>query len=375
MMHPNHPLAVWLTSSGIDPAMGGIASVTRSCLEALAPGEFPEAGPAPGGAMRFICLQNPPDREAEDCAGKLRNRFCRGSRLRFLFEVALQVFHRPALILFEHVDLAQCQTLLPRPRRCPYAVWGHGIELWRALPARKEEALREADLLLFNSSFTREKAATFHPWILDRPYRVIPLCRGKSGETESPSAFPDSSSRKPDILTVGRLVEDRPKGHLEILAAMPEILAKSPRTHWHIAGSGPWGKTLEAKIKEASMESHITMHGFVDEEKLEQLFQSSRVFAMPSHGEGFGLVYAEAMSHGLPCIGSNLDAAPEVIGDDGWIVDPADGASLTNTLLIPLLADETEFSRYSKVAKERSLFFNQDRFSRDLREALADSFL
>ena len=123
------------------------------------------------------------------------------------------------------------------------------------------------------------------------------------------------------------------------------------------------------------MESHITMHGFVDEEKLEQLFQSSRVFAMPSHGEGFGLVYAEAMSHGLPCIGSNLDAAPEVIGDDGWIVDPADGAALTNTLLIPLLADETEFSRYSKVAKERSLFFNQDRFSRDLREALADSFL
>ena len=36
---------------------------------------------------------------------------------------------------------------------------------------------------------------------------------------------------------------------------------------------------------------------------------------MPSRQEGFGLVYAEAMWHGLPCVGSTADAAAEVIRD------------------------------------------------------------
>jgi len=371
MMHPNHPLAVWLTSSGIDPAMGGIASVTRSCLEALAPGEFPEAGPAPGGAMRFICLQNPPDREAEDCAGKLRNRFCRGSRLRFVLENAWQILAKPDWVIHEHVDLAQCQTLLPRFLQSRYAVWCHGIELWRELPPRKQKALKGADLLLFNSAFTREKAATFHPWILDCAFQVVPLCREpNTGKAASPGSTPATISREPAILTVGRLIEDRPKGHLEILNALPSLTKEIPNLHWHIVGDGPWRESLENAILEAGVANQATVHGFVSAEKLDHLYRSSRIFAMPSHGEGFGLVYAEAMAQGLPCIGSTLDAAPEVIREGGMCVDLSNLEALPQALAQYLGMEEEEFEHASSQARQRSEFFRLERFAYDLQEAL-----
>jgi glycosyltransferase involved in cell wall biosynthesis len=61
---------------------------------------------------------------------------------------------------------------------------------------------------------------------------------------------------------------------------------------------------------------------------------------MPSRGEGFGLAYLEAMSHGLPCIGSTHDAAGEIVTDEvtGFLVDQTDTAALVDRIA-RLLAD------------------------------------
>jgi phosphatidylinositol alpha-1,6-mannosyltransferase len=73
-----------------------------------------------------------------------------------------------------------------------------------------------------------------------------------------------------------------------------------------------------------------------------ELYRGAQVFAMPSRGEGFGLVYLEAMAHGLPCIGSTHDAAGEVIADGitGYLTPQADIAGLAARVL-DLLTDES----------------------------------
>ena len=56
----------------------------------------------------------------------------------------------------------------------------------------------------------------------------------------------------------------------------------------------------------------IEFRGFVPDEQIEDVWASATLFAMPGVMEGFGLVYIEAMRHGLPVIASVHDAAPEI---------------------------------------------------------------
>jgi phosphatidylinositol alpha-1,6-mannosyltransferase len=66
--------------------------------------------------------------------------------------------------------------------------------------------------------------------------------------------------------------------------------------------------------------------GRVPDDELAELYRRASLFAMPSRQEGFGLVYAEALWHGLPCLGSTADAAGQVIrdGENGVLVPYGD---------------------------------------------------
>ena len=74
--------------------------------------------------------------------------------------------------------------------------------------------------------------------------------------------------------------------------------------------------------------------GFVADGVMRQLLARCQIFAMPSRGEGFGLAYLEAMRCGLPCIGSDADAASEVIADDetGRIVASSEIGQLASAI-------------------------------------------
>ena len=69
--------------------------------------------------------------------------------------------------------------------------------------------------------------------------------------------------------------------------------------------------------------------------QLEELYSHSRVFAMPSRNEGFGLVYIEAMRFGLPVIASDHDAAKEIVihGKTGLIINLNRPDELPNAII------------------------------------------
>jgi glycosyltransferase involved in cell wall biosynthesis len=254
--------------------------------------------------------------------------------------------------------------LIPRGLRSPYVVWVHGIEVWKELPKRKLQALQKAELLVFNSNFTRQRFESFHG--SEFPTRIVHLTATR-GEEDRPAA---RQARQPWILTVGRLEPGRPKGHQQILAAMPAIAAAVPDVQWHVVGAGRGLEPFRELVWQSPVKNRIQLHGFLEQRQLDDLFRECRVFAMPSFGEGFGIVYLEAMQRGCIAVGSTLDAASEVIGDGGVCLDPNDGPSLQRELIGLLQAPEPEFQQRSGRARGRAAAFSEAKFQTDLIAAL-----
>ena len=71
-----------------------------------------------------------------------------------------------------------------------------------------------------------------------------------------------------------------------------------------------------------------------DRRIIKTLYEEASIFVMPSLCEPFGLVFLEAMGYRLPCIGSTIDAMPEIIqeGKTGFLVPPGDADSLSERI-------------------------------------------
>jgi phosphatidylinositol alpha-1,6-mannosyltransferase len=127
------------------------------------------------------------------------------------------------------------------------------------------------------------------------------------------------------ILTVGRLAAaERYKGHDRLIAAFPGILARVPDAAYLIVGSGDDRSRLERLAREAGVADHVMFAGHVPDEELPDYLALAHVFAMPSTGEGFGIVFLEAAASGLPVIGGNRDGSVDALaeGKTGRLVNP-----------------------------------------------------
>jgi phosphatidylinositol alpha-1,6-mannosyltransferase len=156
------------------------------------------------------------------------------------------------------------------------------------------------------------------------------------------------------VLIVGRLETGRPKGHDELIACWPTVAAAVPGARLAIVGRGPDHPRIRGIAASSAAAASIDLLGFVSDQELERLYNRAAVFAMPSRGEGFGLVYIEAMRHGLPVVGSVHDAAPEVNldGVTGANVDLDRPGQLAERL-VELLRDRALASRLGEAARAR----------------------
>lgn len=86
-----------------------------------------------------------------------------------------------------------------------------------------------------------------------------------------------------------------------------------------------------------------------DAAAIKRLYSDAAVFVLPTLYEPFGISYVEAMAHGMPCIGTNICAVPEIIEDGvtGRLVAPGDAESLARAL-IDLLIDPDKARAYGE---------------------------
>jgi len=232
---------------------------------------------------------------------------CGGSRTGFVARFAL------AAAGADHVYHDFAGTLRARPfallGHAGHAAWAHGEEIWDRPRPDYADALARADLVLVNSPYTLDRAAAS----LGRCRRVA-LCRLATEEDEAPAAIGPADG-PPTVLLLGRVDDGLPKGHDLLISLWPRVVAAVPDARLVLAGGGIGVATVRALAAASPAAASITVTGFVPDADIEALWRATRVLAMPSRGEGFGLVFIEAMRRGLPVLASTEDAGGELVAD------------------------------------------------------------
>jgi phosphatidyl-myo-inositol dimannoside synthase len=276
----------------------------------------------------------------------------------------LQLRHPDHVLFFDHPGPARIQAVLPRAARARYGVFAHGIEVWRPLSWGRARALRGAALLLTNSSCTQRQALAAGN-ALERA-EILPLAletRPSQGQVEERLLARVGSGF---LLIVGRLAaSERYKGHEELLEAVEVLRASGAGARLVVVGDGDDRARLEALAREHGVADLVTFTGFVNEATRAALYERCLAFVMPSDGEGFGLVYLEAMRAGRPCVALAGTAAAEIVagGETGLLV--ASRGEPLREALAQLLAEPELAERLGAQGRRRwSKHFSAERFSR-----------
>jgi glycosyltransferase involved in cell wall biosynthesis len=130
------------------------------------------------------------------------------------------------------------------------------------------------------------------------------------------------------------------------LTALPEVLKQVPDVFLVIVGPGDDRPRLEAMAQELKVTDRVRFAGRVSDEELQSYLAACDLFVLPSTGEGFGIVYLEAMFHGKACIGARAGGVPEVIEHEvtGLLVDPERLDRLAEVISRLLTGDANRFA-------------------------------
>lgn len=359
----------------VDAPHGGIPTVSRQILRQLERIAQERRVPleldvwalhdAPHDARdvaREVGLQTPPQ----------RFRSFGGSRLGMLAAAARERSDAD-LVFTTHIGLGPVARLL-RPRNVPVVQFLHGVECWRPLPAHQRVGIWGTNLLISNSAFTLGR---FHDWNPEHRATPSKVCwLGLSADRATRNLSPPAEDPGLSALIVGRIhPEERYKGHAELLAVWNHVRRQCPGARLDIVGDGAARPAYEAQARRLGLleSGAVRFWGRIPDDELRALYQRAAVFAMPSRGEGFGLVYLEAMAAGVPCIGSLDDAAREVVvdGETGLSVRYGDHEGLARAL-VELFSDSAFRARLGRAARARVLAsFTEDHFGARIWDALA----
>ena len=361
------PVKVLFVSSGFN-LPGGISNLSGSVLRGL-----DDLGS--DGNLARVDVVSLHDRKAPVRPNHSGKTFvARGNKARLVISILrLVALRRPDLLLFDHVGPARAVRTMPRRMRPTYAVMVHGLEIEQPTRPSTSAVLSGATMILANSHHTAKRAIDLAgPDVIPR-IEIVNPCISRE-RTEMWSADGPSSKRDSQVVIVGRLETGQPgKGHEALIEAWPHVVAAIPSAKLVIAGDGNKRAALEQMVADNAMSHNVDFEGHVSPERLGELYRQSALYAMPSSQEGFGIVFAEAMWHGLPCIGSDADAASEVLvdGETGILVSYGD-ADATARAVLRLLTDQELAAAMGRAGRARCLdLFTIDALKARLRSIIA----
>jgi phosphatidylinositol alpha-1,6-mannosyltransferase len=250
--------------------------------------------------------------------------------------------HQPIDLVFcGHLLMTPLAAVIARVLNVPLWVQVHGIEAWRELSALQRRSVELATIITSVSRYTRRRLLQYVGMDPAR-VKVLPNTVGpeyRPGPKPGYLIDRHAVGGRKVLMTVSRLSSlERYKGHDRVIRMLSRILARHTDTIYLVVGDGDDRPRLESLAIECGVAQHVQFTGLVPQEELADYFRLADVFVMPSAGEGFGIVFLQAMATGVRVIGGSQDGSRDPLCDGalGTLVDPENCEELASAILAAL---------------------------------------
>jgi glycosyltransferase involved in cell wall biosynthesis len=255
------------------------------------------------------------------------------NRINFLLN-SLKKARNADIIIISHVNILPIAWLI---KKCfsnkKLIMIAHGIEVWSMPLGYKKKMLAACDEIICVSEFTKQQISKISELKLVK-LTVINNCIDPFLNNQKSSEAITNLRTRYGILpeekvmfTLTRMdANERYKGYDRVIEAMAKLTNKYPSLKYVIGGSYDEAekKHIDEVLQKFEMSEKVIFTGFIKNEELNNHFLMSDYYIMPSYGEGFGIVFIEAMYFGLPVIAGNKDGSVDALmnGKLGILVDP-----------------------------------------------------
>jgi len=298
---------------------GGIETFNRTFIKALANIQVIK----PYSIRIFSVYDKNPDRRY---ISNLKWKGYGGHRIRFVIRALWQGLKCDVLIV-GHIHLAPIAIILKwlNPN-CKILLIAHGIEVWKPSDKYQKKLLQKARLVLAVSNFTRSRLIEQQHLPAER-IQIFPNCIDPYFPLPNSSKIMPSDLLKKHrlkanqkiILSVCRLSsKEQYKGYDRVIEALPFVTDKFADVVYILVGqydTQELNRLLQLAEK-FQISDRLIITGFVSDNELAAYYQLADLFILPSSGEGFGVVFLEALAYGLPIIAY----------DSGGVRDALNGA-------------------------------------------------
>ena len=248
---------------------------------------------------------------------------------RLLYMAALPIakkLHRKKPFDILHVHMlprdGHAGWLTAKALRIPCALTVHGTDIFHYFIPGKEPWQRNKDIangvdaLMAVSSLLMSRVSPYRGE--EKISRVVP-------NGVDLSLVPKTTNNTPRaVISVGTLKARKCMDRT--LEAFSRLADEFPDATLTIVGIGEMEAQLKARIKELGLEDRVKMTGGLAHEAVIELMAKSDLFVLPSWGEGYGIVYIEAMAAGCISVGALKEGIEDTItdGENGFLVPAGD---------------------------------------------------
>ena len=307
---------------------GGIERVCRIAGKALH-----EIAQESGYAFDMFSMYDQPSQVLDNYVPEAVFSAFSGRRISFIKQ-AIHTGKNSDIVILSHVNLlvvgAFIKVLSPRTK---VVLIAHGIEVWKPFPSWKRRMLSLVDIILPVSEFTRDRMQALYG-LRSEKFLVVnncldPFLQPVVNKNQYKRIREKHGLNEQDLVlfTLTRIKSsEQYKGYDKVINALPEVLKKYPNIKYLIAGKydAAEKRRLDLLVAQLRLQDQVAFAGFVGDEEIADYYQSTDVYIMPSSGEGFGIVFIEALYYGLPVIAGNVDGSVDALdkGKLGLLVNP-----------------------------------------------------